>query len=72
MQRLRGFQRGGRQRGLDQKQRIGEPDQRRQRRAQVVRERGQNRTAQPFREHVELRRVRHLDVMQAFNGNGKQ
>ena len=69
---LRRFQRGRRQGRADQEQRIGEPDQRRQRCAQVVREGGQDRTAQPFRDHVELRGLRHIDVVQALDGDGDQ
>ena len=69
---LRGFQGGRRQGRLDQEQRVGEPDQRGQRRAQIVREGGKDRAAQPFRNHVELRGVRHIDVMQALDGDGDQ
>ena len=70
--RLRRFQRRPGQRRADQRQRVGEPDQRRQRRPQVVRQGGEDRTAQAFGDHVELRRLRHVDVMQALDGDGKQ
>ncbi len=43
-----------------------------QRRAQVVRERGQDRGAQPLGNHLDLRGARHLDVVQALDGDGHQ
>ncbi len=47
-------------------QRIGQRDQRGQRRAHVVRDRAQQRVAQPLRFHLDHRLLRHLDVVHAL------
>ena len=48
------------------RQRLGQADQRRERRAQVVRQRRQQRIAQPLGFHLHQRLLRDLDVVHAL------
>ncbi len=64
--RLRGLELRAGQRGLGQRERLGEADQRGERRAQVVRERGEQRIAQPLGLHADQRLLRDLDVVHAL------
>ena len=54
------------------RQRVGHADQRRQRRAQVVRNRGQQRIAQALRLHLHRRALRHVDVVDALQRDREQ
>ncbi|MNV46818.1 hypothetical protein D3C71_1386630 [compost metagenome] len=58
------------QRARPARQRVGHADQAGERCAQVMRHRRQQRVAQPFRFHADQRLLRHLDVVQPFQGNG--
>ena len=66
------FRRNGAKWRPAQGQRIGEADERGQRRAQIVRQRRENRTAQTLRHHLDLRALRDIDVMHALDGNRHQ
>ena len=57
---------------LRHRQRLGHADQRRQRRAQVVRDRGQQRIAQPLRFHLHRRPLRDVDVVDALERDREQ
>ena len=70
--RLRDLGMRRRQRRRGELQRIGHAGQRRQRRAQVVRDRAQQRVAQPLRLHLHRRLLRDVDVVDALQRDRQQ
>ena len=57
---------------LRHRQRVGHADQRGQRRAQVVRDRGEQRVAQALRLHLHRRALRHVHVVDALQRDRQQ
>jgi hypothetical protein len=59
-------------RRLRQPDRLGQPHQHTQRRSQIVRDRRQQRIAQALGFHLQQRRLRHLDIVHALDGDRHQ
>ncbi len=72
LDRLRGFQLRARQFGRRERQGFRQSHQHGQGRAQIVRQRRQQRIAQPLGFHLEQRILRNADVVHTFQGNRNQ